>query len=95
MFLQKQIQIDVLKAAQIVHEEGIGFPILLGNQEIIKELKAEIGFDVDVPIFDQQNGRSRIKKTTNLRCTFGNPENEKELLFMKLKNGCVSAIILV
>ena len=38
-------QIDVLKAAQIVHEEGIGFPILLGNKEIINELKEEIGFD--------------------------------------------------
>jgi malate dehydrogenase (oxaloacetate-decarboxylating)(NADP+) len=32
--LRKQI-IDVLKAAQIVWEEGIGFPILLGNKEII------------------------------------------------------------
>jgi malate dehydrogenase (oxaloacetate-decarboxylating)(NADP+) len=39
-------QIDVLKAAQIVHEEGIGFPILLGNKKIIKELKEEIGFEI-------------------------------------------------
>jgi malate dehydrogenase (oxaloacetate-decarboxylating)(NADP+) len=44
--------LDVLKAAQIVHEEGIGFPILLGNKEVILELKAELGFDTDVPIFD-------------------------------------------
>ena len=44
--------LDVLKAAQIVHEEGIGFPILLGNKEIIVELKEEIGFDADVPIID-------------------------------------------
>ena len=44
--------LDVLKAAQIVHEEGIGFPILLGNKEVILELKAELGFDADVPIFD-------------------------------------------
>ena len=27
--------LDVLKAAQIVYEEGIGFPILLGNKEVI------------------------------------------------------------
>jgi malate dehydrogenase (oxaloacetate-decarboxylating)(NADP+) len=27
------------KAAQIVWEEGIGFPILLGNKEIILELR--------------------------------------------------------
>ena len=44
--------LDVLKAAQIVMEEGIGFPILLGNKEIILELKAELGFDADVPIYD-------------------------------------------
>ncbi|QYJ69382.1 NADP-dependent malic enzyme [Flavobacterium litorale] len=37
--------LDVLKAAQIVHEEQIGSPILLGNKEIIEELMAEIDFD--------------------------------------------------
>ena len=44
--------LDVLKAAQIVLEEKIGFPILLGNREVILELKKEIGFDAEVPIFD-------------------------------------------
>ena len=44
--------LDVLKAAQIVMEEGIGIPILLGNREIILELKAELGFEADVPIYD-------------------------------------------
>ena len=44
--------LDVLKAAQIVWEEKIGFPILLGDREVILELKAEIGFDADVPIYD-------------------------------------------
>ncbi len=44
--------LDVLKAAQIVLEEGIGFPILLGNKEVILELKEELGFDAEVPIFD-------------------------------------------
>jgi malate dehydrogenase (oxaloacetate-decarboxylating)(NADP+) len=45
-------QLDVLKAAQIVYEEGIGKPILLGRKEDILELKEEIGFDADIPIFD-------------------------------------------
>jgi malate dehydrogenase (oxaloacetate-decarboxylating)(NADP+) len=45
-------QLDVLKAAQIVYEDGIGFPILLGNKEIILELKTELGFYVDLPIID-------------------------------------------
>ena len=44
--------IDVLKAAQVVYEEGIGFPILLGKKEVILELKNELGFEADVPIID-------------------------------------------
>lgn len=44
--------LDVLKAAQIVFEEGIGIPILLGNKEVILELKEELGFDAEVPIYD-------------------------------------------
>lgn len=44
--------LDVLKAAQIVMEEKIGYPILLGNKEVILELKEELGFDAEVPIFD-------------------------------------------
>jgi len=47
--------LDVLKAAQIVLEEGIGIPILLGSKEIIEELKNEIGFDVDVVIIDPKS----------------------------------------
>ena len=30
--------LDVLKAAQIVSEEGIGYPILLGDVDIINDL---------------------------------------------------------
>ncbi|MES2574550.1 MAG: NADP-dependent malic enzyme [Bacteroidota bacterium] len=44
--------LDVLKAAQIVSEEGIGFPVLLGNKKIILELKKELGFDTEVQIID-------------------------------------------
>ncbi|MBW3518233.1 NADP-dependent malic enzyme [Flavobacterium sp. NKUCC04_CG] len=44
--------LDVLKAAQIVSEEGIGIPVLLGNKKIILELMKEIGFDADVEIID-------------------------------------------
>lgn len=44
--------LDVLKAAQIVMEEKIGTPILLGNSETIHELMEEIGFDAEVTIID-------------------------------------------
>ncbi|MEO5777091.1 MAG: NADP-dependent malic enzyme [Flavobacterium sp.] len=47
--------LDVLKAAQIAYEEGIAQPILLGNKELILELKEELGFDADVPIFDPKD----------------------------------------
>lgn len=47
--------LDVLKAAQIVHDEEIGKPILLGNKEIIKELMQEINFDADLPIIDPKS----------------------------------------
>jgi malate dehydrogenase (oxaloacetate-decarboxylating)(NADP+) len=52
--------LDVLKAAQIAYEDKIAFPILLGNKEIIVELKEEIGFDADIPIFDPKtNGEDK------------------------------------
>lgn len=44
--------LDVLKAAQIAYEEGIAIPILLGNKEVILELKEEIGFFGDIQIID-------------------------------------------
>ncbi|MFN3942155.1 MAG: NADP-dependent malic enzyme [Flavobacterium sp.] len=43
---------QVLKAAQIVFEEGIGIPVLLGNKETIHELKQELGFEADLEILD-------------------------------------------
>ncbi len=44
--------LDVLKAAQRIHEERLGIPILLGRKEVILELKEEIGFTDEVLIFD-------------------------------------------
>ena len=55
-------QLDVLKAAQIVFEEGIGFPILLGNKEIILELKKELGFDAEVQIIDPKINEEELRR---------------------------------
>ncbi|MGO4904605.1 NADP-dependent malic enzyme [Flavobacterium sp. W20_MBD1_R3] len=54
--------LDVLKAAQIVFEEGIGFPILLGDRDIILELKAEIGFVADVQIIDPKTNEEEDRR---------------------------------
>ncbi|WP_370477587.1 NADP-dependent malic enzyme [Tamlana flava] len=40
-------QLAVIKAAQIVYEEGVAIPILLGRIETIKSLMAEIEFEAD------------------------------------------------
>ncbi|MEC3905807.1 NADP-dependent malic enzyme [Tamlana sp. 2201CG12-4] len=45
-------QLDVLKAAQIVYEEGIAIPILLGRKQTIEALMAEIEFEGDIEIRD-------------------------------------------
>ncbi len=47
--------LDVLKAAQIIYDERIGIPILLGDRETILDLKNEIGFDADVTIIDPKS----------------------------------------
>ena len=45
-------QLDIIKAAQIVYEEKIGIPILLGNKEIIQDLMESIDFEAEVSIID-------------------------------------------
>ena len=48
-------QMDVLKAAQIVEEEGIAKPILLGNKAVINDLRKAIDFDSEVEIIDPKD----------------------------------------
>ncbi|OIQ29419.1 MAG: NADP-dependent malic enzyme [Bacteroidetes bacterium MedPE-SWsnd-G2] len=55
-------QLDVLKAAQIVHDEGIAIPILLGRQDAIEKLKLEIEFDADVEIIDPKADKESERK---------------------------------
>ncbi len=44
--------LDVLKAAQIVYEEKIAVPILLGNRAQIEKLRAALNFDDEVEVID-------------------------------------------
>lgn len=55
-------QLTVLKAAQIVHDEGIAEPILLGRKETIKALMDEIEFDADVLIIDPKSDEEEPRK---------------------------------
>ena len=53
--------LDVLKAAQIVFEEGIGTPVLLGRKDIILELMEQIDFDADLEIIDPKSDENADK----------------------------------
>ncbi len=54
--------LDVLKAAQRVHEERIGKPILLGRKDVILALKEEIGFTAKVPIIDPKTDEENERR---------------------------------
>lgn len=54
--------LDVLKAAQIVFEEGIGIPILLGRKEVIIELMKEIDFNENIQIIDSKSDDENEKR---------------------------------
>ena len=55
-------QLAVLKAAQIVYDEGIAKPILLGRKDAIKKLMEEIEFDADVTIIDPKSDEEESRK---------------------------------
>ncbi|WP_339695422.1 NADP-dependent malic enzyme [uncultured Marixanthomonas sp.] len=55
--------LDVLKAAQIVYEEGIGIPVLLGRKEIILELMEQLEFDIEnLEIIDPKSDEQEEKR---------------------------------
>jgi malate dehydrogenase (oxaloacetate-decarboxylating)(NADP+) len=54
--------LNVLKAAQIVYEDGIGKPILLGDKAVINELMKEINFEGDVTIIDPKSDEERERR---------------------------------
>lgn len=54
--------LDVMKAAQIVFEEGIAIPILLGRKEVIHELMQELDFDEDIEIIDPKLDEQNAKR---------------------------------
>src|SRR5205085_7602832 len=46
----------ILKAAQIVYDEGVAYPILLGDESKINKIATSNGIDLsDIPIFDPRS----------------------------------------
>jgi len=59
---------NILKAAQILQEEGIAYPSLLGSKKLIREKMEEYGITLDIPIIDpnddeQKETRKKYRKT--------------------------------
>src|SRR6185312_6659835 len=53
----------ILKTAQLVQDEGIAFPILLGNAEKIKQIAEEAGIDITgMPIIDPKSRDAQQKR---------------------------------
>ncbi|AYO58490.1 NADP-dependent malic enzyme [Chryseobacterium sp. 6424] len=98
---------NVLKAAQILLEEGIAHPILLGEKQYIKEQMKKFGIEIDVPIVDpadddQEENRKRYRETLwQLRQRKGMNEYKAKRIVrqrdyfgpLMLKNGDTDALI--
>jgi len=54
--------INVLKAAQIVQEEGIGIPILLGRKDTIESMMEELDFDQPCLIIDPKEDDEKVRR---------------------------------
>jgi malate dehydrogenase (oxaloacetate-decarboxylating)(NADP+) len=55
--------VKILKAAQIVFDDGIGYPILLGDEAKIRTIAATNGIDIDtLPIFDPRHDSTEEKR---------------------------------
>ncbi|MBX2827747.1 MAG: NADP-dependent malic enzyme [Flavobacteriaceae bacterium] len=54
--------LDVLKAAQIVHEEGVAIPVLLGRKAVIEELMKELDFEEEMEILDPKSDAQKEKR---------------------------------
>ncbi len=55
--------VKILKAAQIVFDEGIGYPILLGNEEKIRAIAEQHKIDVEsLPILDPRSDSTKEKR---------------------------------
>lgn len=55
-------QIDVLKAAQFVSDEGIAEPILLGDREVIESLMEELEFETSLTIIDPSDDAEQARR---------------------------------
>ncbi len=55
--------IKILKTAQIIYDEGVAYPILLGNERTIREIAEQHGIDLEgLPIIDPHSDAQEQKR---------------------------------
>jgi malate dehydrogenase (oxaloacetate-decarboxylating)(NADP+) len=75
----------ILKAAQIVIDEGIGYPILLGDEARIRAIAASNGIDLEgLPIYDTRSDAMEAKRNEYGELFF-NKRNRKGFNFYESK----------
>lgn len=75
-------QLNVLKAAQIVYDEGIGIPILLGDRQAIESLMKEIQFEGDITIIDPKS-KSEEKRRNEFAEIYWKKERRKGMTLLE------------
>ncbi|MDA0193859.1 MAG: NADP-dependent malic enzyme [Bacteroidetes bacterium] len=55
----------ILKAAQMLKDDGVAHPILLGNHDKIKKLLVEYDLDLECPIIDPDEDKERTDRFAN------------------------------
>ncbi len=67
ILLNNAEEYNVLKAAQILSEEGIAKPILLGRRSKIEAIKKKYNLSIDIPVWDMDDieNKERFEKYAN------------------------------
>lgn len=75
---------NILKAAQILQEEGIAYPSLLGSKRLIQEKMEEYGITLDIPIIDPNDDENKETRK-KYRKTLWDKRNRKGINEYKAK----------
>ena len=76
--------LDVLKAAQIVYEEGIAIPILLGSKGVIKHMMEDLAFEADIEIINPKS-KGEEKRRNQFAEEYWKRKQRKGVTLMKAK----------
>lgn len=86
----------ILRAAQILHDEGIAFPILLGDEVVIRAKMAQLHLDFPATIVDPRQSKRReafAKELFELRARKGVTPSEADATLRRDRNAYGSMMV--